>query len=174
MPYFKNNYNTKKANEEKYEETKVKTIEYIKNAAQVFEEISFSMIMVKTGIKLQDLEEIIEDLIFSGKINAKIRKDGIFIEANPLIEIALETVDVLHGIKDDTQLISHYTSYIEDVFDKTENIEDYLKTHLAGEFEKIRNSWQDYKEGKIEKRDFIRIGIKEVGKKFVKIFLKQI
>ena len=32
MPYFKNNYNTKKANEEKYEETKVKTIEYIKKA----------------------------------------------------------------------------------------------------------------------------------------------
>ena len=48
MPYFKNNYNTKKANEEKYEETKVKTIEYIKKAAQVFEEISFSKITTKS------------------------------------------------------------------------------------------------------------------------------
>lgn len=167
--------NTKKANEEIYEETKMKTIEYIKKAAQVFEEISFSKIISKTGIKLQDLEEMVEDLIFSEKINAKIRKDGIaFIEENPLIDIALETVDVLYGIKDDTQLISKYTSYIEDVFDKTENIEEYLKSHLAGEFEKIRNSWQDYKEGKIEKREFIKIGIREIGKKFVKIFLKNI
>ena len=166
-------HNKKKENELKYEETKLKTIEYIKKAANVFEELSFSKIISKTGIKLQDLEEIIEDLIFSGKINAKIRKDGIgFIEVNPLIDIALETVDVLHGIKDDTQLISQYTSYIEDVFDKTENIEEYLKTHLANEFEKIRNSWQDYKEGKIEKREFIKIGIREIGKKFVKIFLK--
>ncbi len=167
--------NTKKEIEEKYEETKVKTIEYIKKAAQVFEEISFSKIISKTGIKLQDLEEMVEDLIFSEKINAKIRKDGIvFIEENPLIDIALETVDVLYGIKDDTQLISKYTSYIEDIFDKTENIEEYLKTHLASEFEKIQNSWQDYKEGKIEKREFIKIGIREIGKKFVKIFLKNI
>jgi len=167
--------NTKKEDEEKYEETKVKTIEYIKKAAQVFEEISFSKILSKTGIRLQDLEEIVEDLIFSGKINAKIRKDGIaFIEENPLIDIALETVDVLYGIKDDTQLISQYTSYIEEVFDKTEDIEEYLKSHLASEFEKIRKSWQDYKEGKIEKREFIKLGIRELGKKFVKIFLKKI
>lgn len=168
-------HNKKKENELKYEETKCNTLEYIQKAAQVFEEITFSKIISKTGIKLQDLEEMVEDLIFSEKINAKIRKDGIvFIEENPLIDIALETVDVLYGIKDDTQLISQYTSYIEDVFDKTENIEEYLKCHLASEFEKIQNSWQDYKEGKIEKREFIKIGIREIGKKFVKIFLKKI
>ena len=168
-------FNTKKENEEKYDETKVKTIEYIQKAAQVFEEISFSKIMSKTGIKLQDLEEMVEDLIFSEKINAKIRKDGIaFIEENPLIDIALETVDVLYGIKDDTQLISQYTSYIEDVFDKTENIEEYLRSHLGSEFEKIQNAWQDYKEGKIDKRELIKRGIKEIGKTFVKIFLKTI
>ena len=158
-----------------YEEIKSKTIEYIKKASSVFEEITFSKIRSKTGIELHDLEEIVEDLIFSGKIKAKIRKDGIaFIEENPLIGIALETVDVLHEIKDDTELISQYTSYIEDIFDKTENIEEYLKTHLASEFEKIRNAWQDYKDGKIDKREFIKTGIKEIGKKFVKIFIKKI
>jgi len=167
--------NLKKENSRKYEEIKSKTIEYIKKASSVFEEITFSKIRSKTSIELHDLEEIVEDLIFNGHINAKIRKDGIaFIEENPLIGIALETVDVLHEIKDDTELISQYTSYIEDVFDKTEDIEEYLKTHLASEFEKIRNAWQDYKEGKIDKREFIKTGIKEIGKKFVKIFLKKL
>ncbi len=167
--------NAKKEKTREYEEIKSKTIEYIKKASSVFEEITFSKIRSKTGIELHDLEEIVEDLIFRDQINAKIRKDGIaFIEENPLIGIALETVDALHEIKDDTELISQYTSYIEDIFDKTEDIEEYLKTHLASEFEKIRNAWQDYKEGKIDKREFIKTGIKEIGKKFVKIFLKKL
>lgn len=167
-----------KVNKEKaqdYEEIKSKTIDYIKKASSVFEEITFSKIKSKTGIEVHDLEEIVEDLIFNGQINAKIRKDGIaFIEENPLIGIALETVDVLHEIKGDTELISQYTSYIEDIFDKTENIEEYLRSHLGTEFEKIRNAWQDYKEGKIDKRELIKTGIKEIGKKFVKIFLKKL
>lgn len=165
----------KEESSKSYEEIKSKTLNYIKKASSVFEEITYSKIRSKTGIEVQDLEEIVEDLIFSGQINAKIRKDGIaFIEENPLIGIALETVDVLHEIKDDTELISQYTSYIEDVFDKTEDIEEFLKSHLASEFEKIRNAWQDYKEGKIEKREFIKTGIKEIGKKFVKIFIKKL
>lgn len=171
LKFIKNKENASK----KYEVVKSTTIEYIKKASSIFEEITFSKIRSKTGIEIHDLEEIVEDLIFSGKIKAKIRKDGIvFIEENPLIGIALETVDVLHEIKDDTELISLYTSYIEDVFDKTENIEEFLKSHLASEFEKIRNAWQDYKEGKIEKKEFIKTGIKEIGKKFVKIFIKKI
>jgi len=59
------------------------------------------------------------------------------------------------------------------VFDKTEDIEEYLKSHLASDFEKIRNAWQDFKKRKIDKREFIKTGIKEIGKKFVKIFLKK-
>jgi hypothetical protein len=167
--------NAKREDELRYTEIKEKTIEYLEKASEVFEEITYSKIISKTGIVLKDLEEIVEDLIFSGKIKAKIRKDGIaFIEENPLIGIALETVDVLHEIKDDTELISQYTSYIEDVFDKTENIEEYLRSHLGSEFEKIQNAWQDYKEGKIDKREFIKTGIKEIGKKFIKVFLKKL
>lgn len=159
----------------KYGDIKNQTIEYIKQASSVFEEITFSKIISKTGIKLHDLEQIVEDLIFSGQVNAKIRKDGIaFIEENPLINITLEAVDVLRGIKDDTELISLYTSYIEQVFDKIEDIEDYLKSHLASEFEKIRNAWQDYKEGKIDKKELIKIGLKQIGKKFLKIFIQKL
>ncbi|KKM80035.1 hypothetical protein LCGC14_1343930 [marine sediment metagenome] len=169
IKYFKN----KRQKQQEYEETKEKTINYIKNASSVFEEITFSKIILKTGIDPNDVEEIVEDLIFSGDINAKIRKNGIvFIEENPLIDIALATVDVLQDIKDDTELISYYTSYIEDIFDKTEDIEEFLKSHLANEFEKIRNAWQDYKDGKINRKELIKIGIKQVGKKFVKIFIR--
>ena len=139
----------------------------------MFEELTFLKIQSKTGIQIQDLEELVEDLIFSGQINAKIRKNALlFIEENPLIDIALATVDVLQDIKDDTELISYYTSYIEDILDKTEDIENFLKSHLATEFEKIRNAWQDFKNGKINRKEFIKIGIKQIGKKFVKIFIK--
>ena len=80
----------KKEKAKEYEEVKSNTVEYIKKASAVFEEITFSKIQSKTSIRRQDLEEIVEDLIFSGHINAKIRKDGIaFIEENPLIGIAL-------------------------------------------------------------------------------------
>ncbi|KKN01033.1 hypothetical protein LCGC14_1131840 [marine sediment metagenome] len=168
IKYFKN----KRQKQQEYEETKEKTINYIKNASSVFEEITFSKIILKTGIDPNDLEEIVEDLIVTGKLNAKIRKNGIvFIEENPLIDIALATVDVLQDIKDDTELISYYTSYIEDIFDKTEDIEEFLKSHLANEFEKIRYAWQDYKDGKISRKELIKKGIKQIGKKFVKIFI---
>ena len=169
------NLKMKRQKQQEYKEIKEKTIDYIKNASTVFEEITFSKIRSKTGINPNDLEEIVEDLIFSGEIKAKIRKNGIvFIEENPLIDIALATVDVLQDIKDDTELISYYTSYIEDVFDKTEDIEKFLKSHLANEFEKIRNAWQDYKYGKINRKEFIITGIKQVGKKFVKIFIHKL
>ncbi len=164
----------KRIDENKGKEIKNSTIEYIIKASSVFEELSFSKIQSKTGIKLHDLEELIEELIFSGQIKAKIRKNAIlFIEENPLIDIALATVDVLHDIKDDTELISYYTSYIEDIFDKTEDIEEFLKSHLANEFEKIKYAWKDYKDGKINKKELIKTGIKQIGKKFVKIFINK-
>jgi len=153
---------------------KAKTIDYIKKASSAFEEITFEKIISKTGVHLDDLEDIVEDLIFTGAINAKIRKNGIaFLEESPLVDLAIETVDVLKGIKDDTELISQYTSLIEDVFDQTENIEEFLKLHLASEFEKIRDAWRDYKEGIIDKKELIKVGIKQIGKKFIKIFLKK-
>ena len=108
------------------------------------------------------------------KAKAKIKRNAVaFLEDDPLINIALETVDTLKEIKDDTGLITQYVSLIEDVFDKTENIEEYLKSHLASDFEKIKDAWEDYKEGRITKKELIKIGIKQIGKKFVKIFLKK-
>ena len=70
-------------------------------------------------------------------------------------------------IKSDTELIKQYSSQIEEIFEKTENIEDYLKEKLASDFEKIKDAWNDYKLGNISRKDLIKTGLKVIGKKFI-------
>ena len=74
----------------------------------------------------------------------------------------------LDDIKSDTELIKEYTSQIEEIFEKTEDLEMFLKTRLATDFQKIKNAWEDYKTGKIGKKELIIEGIKIIGKRFVK------
>ena len=64
-----------------------------------------------------------------------------------------------------------YTSQIEEVLDKTEDIEDLLLKRLGSDFDKIKHAWADYKDGKIGKSGLIGAGIKMIGKKFVKVML---
>jgi len=71
-------------------------------------------------------------------------------------------------IKSDTELIKEYTSQIEQLFDKTENLEEFLKDHLSSDWEKIKNSWQEYKAEKINRKQLIARGLKVIGIKFVK------
>lgn len=61
---------------------------------------------------------------------------------------------------------------IEAIFDKIDNLEEFLKTKLMSDWEKIQNSWNAYKAGEINKKEFIGIALKKIGKKFSKIFLK--
>ena len=74
----------------------------------------------------------------------------------------------LDDIKNDTELIKEYTSQIEEIFDKQVDLEAYLKTHLASGWEKIKDSYQDYKTGKIDRKELIKRGIKLLGKTFIK------
>ncbi|MHA1150740.1 MAG: tetratricopeptide repeat protein [Promethearchaeota archaeon] len=80
----------------------------------------------------------------------------------------------LDDIKSDTELIKEYTSQIETILDNQENMEAYLKDHLGSDFEKIKDAWQDYKEGKINKKQLIGQGIKVIGKKFIKKMLEKV
>lgn len=54
---------------------------------------------------------------------------------------------------------------------KIDNLEDYLKSHLGSDWEKLKDTWQLFKDGKIKKRGLIKSGIKIFGKKFLAIFL---
>jgi len=78
----------------------------------------------------------------------------------------------LDDIKNDTELIKEYTSQIEEIFDKQVDLEAYLKSHLASGWEKIKDSWQDYKTGKIDRKEFIKHGIKLLGRTFIKNITK--
>lgn len=64
-------------------------------------------------------------------------------------------------------------SNIDQIFDKTDNLEEYLKSHLASDFEKIKDRWQDYKTGKIGRKELIRECLKIIGSKFIKMIIKK-
>ncbi|MFX1237435.1 MAG: leucine-rich repeat protein [Promethearchaeota archaeon] len=63
---------------------------------------------------------------------------------------------------------------IDQIFDKTDNLEEYLKSHLASDFEKIKDKWQDYKAGKIGRKELIKDSIKAIGRKFIKMIMGKV
>jgi len=65
-------------------------------------------------------------------------------------------------------------SNIDQIFDKTDNLEEYLKSRLASDFEKIKDRWQDYKAGKIGRKELIRESIKVIGRKFIKMIIRKV
>ncbi len=74
----------------------------------------------------------------------------------------------LDDIKSDVELIKEYSPQIELILDKQEDMEAFLKARLAKDWEKVKGIWQNYKDGKINKAELIKSGIKLIGKKFVK------
>ncbi|KKM28464.1 hypothetical protein LCGC14_1566390 [marine sediment metagenome] len=75
----------------------------------------------------------------------------------------------MDDIKSDSVLIKEYTPLIEELFEKVGNVEEYLKERLATDFEKIKNIWNDYKSGKISRRELIKKALKILGKRFIKL-----
>ncbi|TFF97654.1 MAG: hypothetical protein EU547_03680, partial [Promethearchaeota archaeon] len=71
-----NKGNGKKQSEQK-EKIKQKTIEYIKKATSIYDTISMEKIRKRTGIDPTELEILLEDMIFDGKLNAKIQGDEV-------------------------------------------------------------------------------------------------
>jgi hypothetical protein len=83
----------------------------------------------------------------------------------------------LDDIKSDTELIKEYTAQIELIFDelgRLEDIEIYLKAHLSSDFEKIKFAWEEYKAGKIDRKQLIWQGIKVIGKRFIPKILAKV
>ncbi len=93
-------------------------------------------------------------------------------EKAKLTDILKDISNQCDDIKSDNELIKEYSSQIENIFDKLDDVESFLKKNLASDFEKIKYVWEDYKLGKINRKQFIKEGIKLIGKKFIKILLK--
>ena len=54
---------------------------------------------------------------------------------------------------------------------KAREIESYMKANLGSDWNQLKNSWQEYKDGEISRGDFAKIALKKVGKKFLGIFV---
>lgn len=125
-------------------------------------------IRLSEGILLSEriLKEMVIQLIKQGEIRAKLRGETlVYIPED-------KTIEILEDIKDNTEIIRTYSEKIEDILNKQDNLEEYLRSNLSTDFEKIKEAWEDYKEGNITKKGLIKEAIKVLGKKFIKIVLK--
>lgn len=85
-----------------------------------------------------------------------------------------EVIEIVRDIKNDTEYIREYLPTIEAILEKTEDIELYLRERLATYYEKIKDKIEDYKQGKIQKKELAKHILKTLGKKAVSIFIKKI
>ncbi|MFX1376301.1 MAG: hypothetical protein ACFFA0_10840 [Promethearchaeota archaeon] len=78
-------------------------------------------------------------------------------------------------IKDDTTEIKLKIDDVADLIDKLmeemTDIEDYMKDNLGSDWKILKNSWKKCKKGEITKKEFIKIGLSKIGKKFASIFI---
>ena len=70
---FDTEIDLKKIEIEWREKIKRNTIKFIKKALKKYEQITFKQVMDKTEIKLEDLEALLEIMIYNGELEAEIR-----------------------------------------------------------------------------------------------------
>ena len=70
---FDTEIDLKKIEIEWREKIKKNTIKFIKKALKKYEKITFKQIMDKTEIKLEELEALLEIMIYNGELEAEIR-----------------------------------------------------------------------------------------------------
>lgn len=87
-----------------------------------------------------------------------------------IMDLKKELIGRLDDIKSDTELIKDIVLYIENMFDKIDDLESFLKERLESDFNKIKTAWEDYKAKKIGKKELIKEGLKIIGKNFIKVF----
>lgn len=74
----------------------------------------------------------------------------------------------LDDIKSDTELIKEYSAQLENIFDKTKDLETFLIDKLGSDFQNIKHAFQSYKAGEMTKAGLVKEGLKMIGKKFIK------
>lgn len=132
----------------------------------IYEEIPLKDLKDKIRLSERILKDMVIQLIKQGEIRAKLKGETlVYIPED-------KTIEILEDIKDNTEIIRTYSEKIEDILDKQDDLEEYLRSHLATDFEKIKEAWEDYKEGNITKKGLIKEAIKVLGKKFIKIVIK--
>ena len=119
------------------------------------------------------LEIILQQLDKNTQLIIKTLSD----EKSKLTDILKDISVQCDDIKSDTELLKEYTSQINDLFDKIgklDDIEIYLKEHLDSDWESIKEAWDDYKTGKINRNKLVKEAIKILGKTFIKKIIKRV
>jgi len=79
-------------------------------------------------------------------------------------------------IKEDTTEIkleiSEVVAMIETMMEGINDIEEYMEKNLGSDWKILKKSWQKYKAGEITRREFVKMGLSKVGKKFAGIFFR--
>jgi len=150
---------------------------------------------VKSGEFFKNLRSNVQDrmkqlkvnwkkLIYGeGKENKQIKLTKKLLKKYENLETKIETIesstaethDLASQIKEDTAQIkldiNEVSTILELVMDKVDDVETYMETKLGSDWQKIKNHWNLYKNGDIDKADFIKYSIKSLGKKFLGIFV---
>ena len=56
---------------------------------------------------------------------------------------------------------------VDVILDNEDDLKTFLYEKLASDWDKIRDTWQDYKDGKIDKKGLLKHALKMTGKKFL-------
>ena len=120
-----------------------------------------------TKINSEDKDEKVSLLENELKIDSKLSNIEEKLEV-----ISLNTKHKLNAIKGDTEQIIEEVSQLEKIFDGIENLEYFLIENLGSDFKKIKYAINQYKEGKITKKELAKKCIKAFGRQVVKRILK--
>jgi len=86
------------------------------------------------------------------------------------------TKDLAIQIKEDTSQIildiNEVSIIVEMIMNQVDDVEDYMKRNLGSDWKKIKNYWKKYKNNEITKGEFIKFGLKNIGKRFLGIFVR--
>ncbi|TFG19037.1 MAG: hypothetical protein EU529_16800 [Promethearchaeota archaeon] len=149
-------------------------LEIRERLADLFQDIQKSddfndVLMESSNIKKKKLKKKSKDPHF--QLTKQIYQKYIELEEK-LDQIASTT----ESIKDDTFMIlidvSQLAKIIEIAIDDITNIEEYMKNYLGSDWQKIKHSWEKYKDKEITKGEFVKSCLRAVGLKFVNIFIR--
>lgn len=100
------------------------------------------------------------------KVEKKLKKIG---------ESLQKTTQLTQEIKVDTSKIVLDIDFVIRILDyqmkRVENVEEYMKEHLGSDWLQIKNSWREYKNGDITRKEFTKLALKKLGKTFLGIFI---
>ena len=92
------------------------------------------------------------------------------------LEVSLEKTTELTGqIKEDTSKIVLEVEWVvillERQMARIEDVETYMRTNLGSDWSQLKQKWQEFKQGDISRGEFVKIGLRKLGKKFLGIFV---